>query len=139
MTVLSHQELSDRFEVQDLIVRYSQLLDQQRWDDMDDLFTPDAVLDYTATGAIKGSWPEHKAFNVKVLTGFKGTQHLMGLPSISVAGDTAVTRTCCFNPMVVNDQRVFFVGLWYDDTLVRTPTGWRFSERVEQLSYFHNL
>ncbi len=137
--MLSHQELSDRFEVQDLIVRYSQLLDRRAWDEMDALFTEDCHLDYTATGAIAGSWPEHKAFNQKMLPAFQGTQHLMGLPSISVSGDVATTRTICFNPMVVNDKRVFFVGLWYDDEIVRGPDGWRFRRRVEQLSYFHNF
>jgi len=137
--MLSHQELSDRFEIQDLIVRYSQLLDAQDWDAMDALFTEDAFLDYTSTGAIAGSWPEHKAFDQKMLTPFKGTQHLMGLPAIRIAGDTATARTICFNPMVVNDKKVFFVGLWYDDDLVRTDTGWRFARRVEELSYFHNL
>lgn len=137
--MLSLQEISDRFEIQDLIARYSQLLDRQAWDEMNALFTDDCVLDYTATGAIKGSWPEHKAFDQKVLTGFKGTQHVMGLPTIAVTGDMAVARTVCFNPMVVDDKKVFFVGLWYDDRLVRTTTGWRFCSRVEQLSYFHNL
>lgn len=137
--MLTVQELSDRFEIQDLIARYSQLLDLRAWDEMDALFTDDCVLDYTATGALHGSWPDHKAYNAKVLTGFKGTQHVMGLPTIVLDGDTATARTICFNPMVVDDKRVFFVGLWYDDTLVRTDTGWRFRERVEQLSYFHNL
>ena len=137
--MISHQELSDRFEVQDLIARYSQLLDLRDWDGMDALFTDDCVLDYTATGALKGTWPEHKAFNAKVLEGFQGTQHVMGLPTVTVTGDTAVARTICFNPMVVDGTKVFFVGLWYDDELVRTATGWRFASRVEQLSYFHNL
>jgi hypothetical protein len=137
--MLSHQELSDRFEIQDLIARYSQLLDLRDWEAMDALFTADCVLDYTATGAIKGSWPEHKAFDIKMLTPFKGTQHLMGLPIIKLDGDSATARTICFNPMVVDDKKVFFVGLWYSDTLVRTEMGWQFQERVEELSYFHNL
>lgn len=137
--MLSHQELSDRFEIQELIARYSQLIDLRDWDALDALFAADCVLDYTATGAIKGSWPEHKAYDIAILSSFKGTQHLMGLPTISVDGDTASARTICFNPMIVDDRKVFFVGLWYDDKLVRTETGWRFSERLEQLSYFHNL
>jgi hypothetical protein len=137
--MLSHQDLSDRFEIQDLIATYSQLLDRQRWDDLDALFTDDCVLDYTATGAIKGSWPEHKAYDMAILPSFKGTQHVMGLPTIVLTGDTATARTICFNPMVVDDKKVFFVGLWYDDTLVRTAEGWKFRTRTEQLSYFHNL
>lgn len=139
LTVLSQQELSDRFEIQELIARYSQLLDLRAWDELDVLFTDDCLLDYTATGAIKGSWAEHKAYDQAVLLSFKGTQHVMGLPTIVVHGQTATARTICFNPMVVDDKRVFFVGLWYDDTLVRTPTGWRFASRTEQLSYFHNF
>lgn len=137
--MLSHQELSDRFEIQDLIARYSQLLDLQDWDSLDALFTADCVLDYTATGAIKGSWPEHKAYDISVLPAFKGTQHLMGLPIITVTGDTARARTICFNPMIIDSKKVFFVGLWYNDQLVRTELGWQFQERVEELSYFHNF
>ncbi len=137
--MLSLQEISDRFEIQDLIARYSQLLDLKAWDELDALFTEDCVLDYTATGAIKGSWPEHKAFDIKMLTSFKGTQHHMGLPIITVDGDTATARTICFNPMVVDEKKVFYVGLWYDDKLVRTESGWQFVERIEQLSYFDGL
>ena len=129
----------DRLDVMDLIARYSKLLDRRDWDGMDALFTDDCVLDYSATGALCGTWAEHKEFNARVLTGFKGTQHVMGLPVVTVTGDTAVARTICFNPMVVDDKKVFFVGLWYDDELVRTPDGWRFARRVEELSYFHNL
>lgn len=133
------QELSDRFEIQDLIARYSAAIDGRRWDDLTDLFTEDAFLDYTETGGIAGSLPEHQAYNAEVLVSFQGTQHLMGLPLIVVDGDTATARTNCFNPMVVSGERVFFVGLLYADELVRTGTGWRFRIRKEELSYFHNL
>ncbi len=137
--MLSQQEISDRMEIADLITRYSSAIDRRAWDDLDALFTEDAHLDYTATGGIAGSLPEHKAYNAEVLTNFKGTQHLMALPVVQVDGDTATSRTICFNPLVVDDKRVFFVGLWYVDRLQRTETGWRFAERVEELSYFHNL
>lgn len=137
--MLSLQDLSDRLEIQDLLVRYSQLLDRFAFDDMDALFTADAVLDYSQTGAACGSWPEQKAFIANAFKGFKGTQHLLGLPSISVTGDTATARTICFNPMVVNDRSVFYVGIWYDDDLVRTAEGWKFTKRVEELSFFDGL
>ena len=137
--MLSQQEISDRFEIQDLLARYSQLLDHFAFDAMDELFTADAVLDYSETGAINGTWPEQKAFIAKAFEGFKGTQHLLGLPSITVTGDTATARTICFNPMVVNDRSVFYVGIWYDDELVRTPDGWKFRKRTEQLSFFDGL
>lgn len=133
------QELSDRMEIQDLIARYSAAIDGRRWGDLDGLFTDDAFLDYTATGGIAGTLPEHQAYNAEVLVSFQGTQHLMGLPVIVVDGDTATARTICFNPMVVSGERVFFVGLVYEDQLARTGAGWRFRERREDLAYFHNL
>ncbi len=137
--MLTAQEMSDRFEIQDLIARYSQLLDLKAWDELDACFTEDCVLDYTATGAIKGSWPEHKSYDIEMLTPFKGTQHHMGLPIIKIDGDTATSRTICFNPMVLNEKKVFYVGLWYNDQLVRTADGWRFRERIEELAYFDGL
>lgn len=137
--MLPLQEISDRFEIQDLIARYTSALDRRSWEEFDALFTADAYLDYTSTGGIAGSLAEHKAYNARVLPSFQGTQHLMGLPVVVVDGDTATARTICFNPMVVDDEHVFFVGLWYHDDLVRTAAGWRFSRRVEERSYFHNF
>lgn len=136
---MTPQEVADRVEILDLLARYSTVVDRGSWAEMDDLFTVDAVLDFSATGGIFGSVAEHQAFNARVLIGFASTQHVMGLPTIVVDGDRATSRSICFNPMVVNDEHVFFVGLWYDDALVRTSTGWRFAARVQQKSFFHNL
>jgi hypothetical protein len=136
---MAPQEVADRVEILDLLSRYSTVVDRQAWDEMEALFTADAVLDFTATGGIRGSVADHQAFNAKVLSGFAGTQHVMGLPTVTVGGDTATSRSICFNPMVVDEQHVFFVGLWYDDRLVRTADGWRFSSRVQSKSFFHNL
>lgn len=136
---LSAQEVADRVEILDLIARYSNVVDRGAWQEMDALFVPGAVLDFSATGGICGSLREHQDFNAKVLTGFASTQHVMGLPTIVVDGNTATSRSICFNPMVVDEQHVFFVGLWYDDQLVRAADGWRFSSRVQQKSFFHNL
>lgn len=136
---MTPQEVADRVEILDLIARYSTVVDSGAWDAMPELFTDDAVLDFSATGGICGSVAEHQEFNAKVLTGFASTQHVMGLPTIVVDGDTATSRSICFNPMVVDDSKVFFVGLWYDDALVRTDSGWRFSSRVQSKSFFHNF
>lgn len=136
---MTPQEVADRVEILDLLARYSAVVDRGDWASMPDLFTDDAVLDFTATGGIRGSVDDHQQYNAKVLTGFASTQHVMGLPVIVVDGDAATSRSICFNPMVVNDAHVFFVGLWYDDALVRTAAGWRFASRVQSASFFHNL
>ena len=59
---LSIQEISDRLEIQDLLVAYSHAIDSHDWDALDDVFTPDAVIDYTEMGAPRGNLTETKAF-----------------------------------------------------------------------------
>ena len=137
---MSLQEVSDRLEIQDLIARYSYALDSRDFDALDELFTDDAVLDYTATGAIRGTLAEMKAFVANAFTMFAGTQHLTTQTMIQFDddGNTAHARSACHNPMVFDGDlrpKMMIVGLWYVDTLVRTPDGWRFRERVEELLY----
>ncbi|MGB0906995.1 MAG: nuclear transport factor 2 family protein [Maricaulaceae bacterium] len=140
--MLSHQEISDRFEIQDLLARYCEVIDSRDWDAMDDIFTPDAEIDFTQAGGIKGSLLEIKAYLDRALKQFPGFQHMIGLPVIKVDGDTATSRVILFNPMIAktgDTQQVFFVGLWYCDKLIRTADGWRITYRNEEVSYFHNL
>ncbi|MEY2448444.1 MAG: hypothetical protein QOH79_1920 [Acidimicrobiaceae bacterium] len=137
---LSLQEISDRLEIQDLIARYSYALDSRDLDALDELFTADAVLDYRATGAIRGSLDEMKAFVADAFTMFEGTQHLttQTLLSFEDDGNTAHGKSACHNPMVFagdNKPKMMVVGLWYRDTFVRTPDGWRFRERTEEQLY----
>jgi len=42
---LSMQEMSDRFELQDLIVGYCYAVDNRDWDALDEYFTQDALID----------------------------------------------------------------------------------------------
>ena len=137
---LSLQEISDRLEIQELIARYSYALDSRDFDALDDLFTPDAVLDYTATGAIRGTLDELKAFIVDAFTMFAGTQHLTTATTLRFTDDAnmAYGKSACHNPMVFggdNKPKMMVIGLWYVDTFVRTPDGWRFQERTEEQLY----
>ena len=130
--MLSLQEISDRMEISDLLARYSAAIDSHRWDDLDDLFTDDAVIDYSEMGGIRGSLDEQKAFLASVMPAFEGFQHMTATSTFDIDGDVARVRTICFNPMVVADeQQVLFCGLWYRDVMVRTADGWRIRERHE--------
>lgn len=126
------QEISDRMEIQDVLARYSDAIDTMQWDALDEIFTADAVIDYSSMGGIRGSLPEQKAFLDANLPAFKGFQHLTATTLFDIDGDTARVRTICFNPMVVTDeQHVLFCGLWYRDVFVRVDGRWRIQERVE--------
>lgn len=140
--MIEAQELSDRFEIQDLLANYCHAIDTQDFNVLDEIFTEDAIVDYTAVGGAKGNLRETKAYLERALEKFTGMQHMMGLPQIKIGGDTASVRTICFNPMVIDREcqpHVFFVGIWYVDKLVRTDGGWRIEHRAEEFSYFHNF
>jgi hypothetical protein len=135
--MLSHAEISDRLEIQQLITDYSTAIDTRRFDDLDAVFTEDAYIDYTALGGIEGSYPEVKAWLSEVLPNFPMYAHMLGNFSVRIDGDTASSRTICFNPMVLpagthkDQDQVMFCGLWYDDEFSRTAEGWRMTRRVE--------
>jgi hypothetical protein len=126
-------EISDRLEIQQLLVDYASAIDQRRFEDLDAIFTPDAYIDYRAMGGVDGRYPEVKAWLADVLPGFPAYSHLIGNFDIRLAGDSAAGRTLCFNPMQLSeDGQVLFCALWYEDEFVRTPAGWRMSRRVER-------
>lgn len=128
-------ELEDRIAIQDVLARYTVAIDTHAWDDLDVVFTPDATIDYTSSGGIEGRYPEVKAWLAEVLPGFAMTQHLVGLPVITLDGDAAMSRTEFYNPMGQRQPdgslSLFFVGGSYQDRLVRMPAGWRIAERTE--------
>ncbi|MES2498647.1 MAG: nuclear transport factor 2 family protein [Pseudomonadota bacterium] len=139
--MLPLQEISDRLEIQDLIARYAHAIDDQDWDALDRVFTPDAVIDYTDLGGAKGSRAETKAYLAQAMPTFSAFQHLSTTTKLDITGDTAKARTILFNPMVMQhegEERVFFIGLWYCDDLVRTADGWRIAHRREQKCWSFN-
>lgn len=138
---LSLQEISDRLELADLVVRYSAAVDRRAWDLYESLFTPDAVIDYTEAGGIRGAPAEVRAWLEQVMPSFPAYQHLVSNTELDIDGDVATGRTMLFNPMGLptpTGVHVAFVGLWYRDRFVRTPDGWRFAERYEELSWTAN-
>jgi hypothetical protein len=131
--MLTQQEISDRFEIQQLLIDYSTAIDQRRFDDLDRVFTEDAYIDYRAMGGIDGRFGEVKAWLAQVLPNFPAYAHMLGNFDVRIDGDAASSRTICFNPMVLGGDKnqILFCGLWYEDEFVRTPEGWRMSRRVE--------
>ena len=141
--MLSLQQLSDRAEIHDLIARYAHAIDDRDWDALDEIFTPDAVIDYTEMGGTRGGLSETKQFLAAAMPAFSAFQHLSTTTRLTIDGDRATARTILFNPMVLptpgqDEPHVFFLGLWYCDELVRTGNGWRISHRREEKSWSYN-
>jgi hypothetical protein len=141
---LSLQQISDRLEIQDLLVDYSHAIDTRDFNALDDIFTADAHVDYSEMGGSAGSLAETKAFLEDAMKNFASFQHMVATSKVVFEGsDLAKGRTICWNPMVVDKgegkTHVFFCGLWYRDTFVRTEAGWRIKDRYEEKSFFHNF
>lgn len=142
--MLSQQELSDRFEIQDLVYRYAELIDSKQFEGLRQVFTPDVHVDYSAMGGGVGNLEETLAFLEAAVTSelFPNTQHLNANVQVSVQGDSATGRVMCFNPMAMalpgGGSQTFFLGLWYLDEYRRTAGGWRICRRVEEKSWVFN-
>ena len=130
------QKLTDRLDIEEVLTRYAWALDAKQFDELDDVFTPDAHVDYTSSGGEAGAYPVVKAWLAEVLPHFPAYQHLVTNKQISVDGDRATSRSEFYNPMVMakpdGTTSIFFVGGEYHDQLVRTPHGWRITDRVEK-------
>ncbi|MFO8102369.1 MAG: nuclear transport factor 2 family protein [Dehalococcoidia bacterium] len=137
------QQISDELEIRNILTLYCTSLDSKRYDGLDTVFTPDAFIDYTAAGGIKGAYPEVKAWLEKALALFPITQHIVTNFDIRIQGDEAVSRCVFYNPMVMgtgeSEQQMFFVGGYYNDKLTRTPEGWRIAERIEESAWQYGM
>ncbi len=140
--MLGLQEISDRLEIQQLITDYCTAVDTREFEKLLDIFTPDAVIDYSAVGGTVGTPAEVVPWLRENLAIFSDYFHLVGNHSIRVDGDTAASTSTCFNPMVfasTTPQAMMIVGVWYHDTFVRTEDGWRMSGRLEQKTFMHSV
>jgi hypothetical protein len=142
------QRLADRAEIDDLLQRYTTAIDNQDWALLDTVFTPDATLDYQASGGPRGPYPEVRDWLSKTLATFVMSQHMIGKTTYEFAADEVRCRSIFHNPMglpVDADGRydpegtglsTFFVGGWYNDHCIRTGSGWRIAEKVEDQAHF---
>jgi hypothetical protein len=141
--MLSLQQISDRLEIEQLFTDYATAIDTKDFDLLDAVFTPDAYIDYRAMGGIDGRYPQVKAWLAQVLPNFPAYYHMVSNVALKLDGDSARSTIACFNPMQVKlgegQTQVMFLGLWYDDELVRTPQGWRLSKRVERKCFDYNV
>jgi 3-phenylpropionate/cinnamic acid dioxygenase small subunit len=138
---LSPQALSDRAEINDVIVRYGWAIDTKDWALLDTCFTEDAFVDYSSNpGGKAGPYTSVRSWLERVMSAFPVTQHLMSNVDITLDADRARVRTMVTNPQGAATRagplHFFFVGARYDDDFVRTSDGWRIARRVETTLWF---
>ena len=141
--VLSLEQISDRIEIQNLLTRYCFAVDDREWDAYRSLFTHDAVIDDRVTGGIRSDVEEHIQYLKRALSKVVLSQHAISTIRIDVTDGGASVRAHCSCPMVVDlgesKTEVFFQGLCYRHTVVRTHDGWKISRLVEEGYWAHNM
>jgi hypothetical protein len=140
--------LLDRIEIQDVIARYAIGQDAHQSDDglldqWHDVFTSDATVDYSAGGFEGGTYVELARWmrgggiddgaRDGVMHDFTGWQHMLGLPTVIIGGDTATART---DLLATHRGGPLGEAKWYlndactfHDALLRTENGWRITHR----------
>ena len=137
---MDQQELSDRAEINDVLHRYTVAIDTGEFDRLDQVFTPDAQIDYSESGGTVGLFPEVKPWLAENLPAFSTKRmHTLGQVVISFANTRDEARVTAYfhNPMLIADgsggERLVEVGGLYHHTMTRTPDGWRSRRLHEQL------
>ncbi len=122
---------SDVQAIIDVTIAYTWALDTKQFDDLRDVFAPDAtaVLHHVEC-------PDREAIIARIsgaLRNLDASQHLIGNQQVRVDGDTATCRCQLQSQHVRRGTEGgdnFIIGGYYDDRLRRTPDGWRITHRV---------
>jgi SnoaL-like protein len=137
------QQISDRLEIEALLTRYTRAIDSGDWDALDEVFTPDAQIDYTASGGIEASYAEVRPWLAEMLPIFPRRMHLLGQVDSQVEGDRATVAAYFYNPMGLpqpdGTELVVEFGGIYHHQLVRAPEGWRSRELREEVVFTRGL
>lgn len=136
--VVDLQEISDRLEIADVLIRYTRAIDTGDWDKLDTVFTADAAIDYTESGGIADAYPVVKPWLAEVLPAFfPKRMHTLGQIEIQLDGDAAAVSAYFHNPMPMNDgqggEKIVELGGIYHHSMIRTDSGWQSCKLHEQV------
>lgn len=134
--VLEPARVADHLAIQDLATAYAHALDDRDWARWEALFTPDAHIDYTATGGIAGTPAEVRAWLPGAMAVFTFSLHTTATHEIRFTGtDAATGRVHVFNRNGVDwdgAAEIFDVSAVYHDTYRRVGDAWRIAGRIER-------
>lgn len=129
------EDILERDGIQRVLTAYANALDSCQPERLlTEVFSEDATVDYSAAGGIQGNPVALVNWLGEAMSKFHAWQHLLGNFVIDVDGDTATSRTECFNPLHSSAATVL-VGCCYHDKLCKTQGEWRIRERRLSVSW----
>ncbi|MCA2224063.1 nuclear transport factor 2 family protein [Nonomuraea aurantiaca] len=139
---MDDREIADRLQIADVLARYARAVDSGDWDLLDEVFTPDAVIDYQAAGGIRGTRAEAKTWLADILVNWPGRLHLIGATRIvfesgeaRVSASFADTLAPSRELVSADSKGLIQGGGWYHHRMLCTADGWRSRELVEEQSW----
>ena len=126
-------DAADRAAIREVLATYMRAMRAGDVDLMDAVFTADATIDYTAIGGSVASWPDTKPWlrgmiDVELFMLFVGDVY----PVFAADGQTAEVESTWHGVFVAAaDAPPLIIFGTYADRFVRTPDGWRISERID--------
>ena len=130
--------VADRQAITNVCVQYARALDTLDWALLERCFTADPVFVHPG-GRLEG-FEQILARTSAALAPLTQTQHLLGniTPRLDPDGESAA----CSTYFHAQHRRagtpggdLYVIAGRYDDTVLRTPAGWRISERVQSYSW----
>jgi hypothetical protein len=135
------EELSDRAEIHDVIVRYANALDRRDYDEVASCFTLDATAVYGGISlepGVDGIISFLKQLRPGTEERHAGT-HLAANLLITLDGHHASAESYVIAYVVPADEvagaPLKMRGVRYRDRLVRQPEGWRIAHRVHTVDW----
>ncbi|PTD24456.1 nuclear transport factor 2 family protein [Sphingomonas fennica] len=143
---MSLQYLIDKDAIEQVYVRYCEIVDAKTFDDMHEVFTEDATGDYTQAlgpGVIspdRASLIASMHANLGPDSNCGATHHNVGNFRVRVDGDHAHAKVHYYaEHLGQGDYAGEQYSMWgqYEDDLVRTVDGWRVKARVYTCAISH--
>ncbi|GAB2556095.1 nuclear transport factor 2 family protein [Nocardia heshunensis] len=127
------QDLADKFEITELVNRLGRALDEGDWDELADLYTPDATAQ--TPGGLAVGRAAMVAQASRNHSPDKRVQHVISGILVDLDGDTAKVRANLLVTFAWGDAEDpglgarprLTLGEVYRFTAVRTPEGWQFT------------
>jgi SnoaL-like protein len=129
----------DELSIAALLYRYARAVDTKDWELYRSVFTDDAHIDYSSSGAVAGPRDEVADWLLQGFSAIPMSMHYITNIESDIKGDTAHVRAMFYNPMrLPGMSEMSYCGGYYHHDLVRTPDGWRSRHLREENVWFVN-
>jgi SnoaL-like domain len=137
---MTDDQLRDKYEIEQLLIKYGRACDSLDRDLFRSLFTEDAHIDFVSSIGVEGSRDEIAEWLCTALGMMDFIQHYITNIESEITGDTATARAMFYTPLRLPDfTELSYTGGYYHLSLVRTDSGWRISRLREEAIWSVNI